>query len=269
MSSYQRYQSKRRFVLMAIVFLPTMAIIAGIGAIGLYTEVPVSIFTRDLLAIAELPVYAGSVSTVGFMLWASAAALCFLTAFVLHRVRVEPQLRNYMILAGILTLALLVDDAFMIHEHAPSLGISSELVFVFHGIFLAVLLVRHAREILRTDYILLLAALLFLGASVLIDKLHDYKILWDLGIRSYGLMYLMEDGFKLLGIVGWCTYFMWTSYELLTGTMESITNRSVISSRDREELAPAAPARPPVPTASACLRRREQPRQEAKALDNT
>lgn len=73
-------------------------------------------------------------------------------------------------------------------------------------LFLGFLLIRYRYKILGTPYLALISSLGFLGLSMIVDI-----ILTELPHYQY----LIEDGFKFLGILGWFYYFTQTSYSCI------------------------------------------------------
>ena len=83
------------------------------------------------------------------------------------------------------------------------LGINEKAVLLGYGGIALAWLLTFRRIILKTDYWLLLISLGFFALSVGIDGLQSLidTLIGDLRI-------LLEDGFKLLGIVSWLGYFI-------------------------------------------------------------
>lgn len=108
---------------------------------------------------------------------------------------------------GFASAFLLLDDFFLIHEQASSFGFSEKYFFLIYGLIIMGGLFIFRREILASDYLLLVIALGFLGASIGVDVIQS---------RIEGLIgewrILFEDGFKFLGIVGWMGYFAHCSF---------------------------------------------------------
>lgn len=167
--------------------------------------------TRDTTAIASLPPYAGLLSTFGFFLWAAAGAIAAFAGWILH-VRRDPRkgLRNFLLVSGILTLLLGLDDAFLIHDDIIPIRLGLKewpFLLAFPAVTLFVL-VKSWAVILLTDYLLLGLALGMLGLSLLIDL---HSALFDnmpiLGVDHF----LAEDGTKFIGMVAWLCYFWRTA----------------------------------------------------------
>lgn len=181
------------------------------------TNVPIAYFTRDTVSVADVPFYAGALSQIGLLLWGSSASICLLTSAVLHRVSSGPKEKVFFFVAGLLTVILLLDDAFLIHEKIAPLyfHLSYKILLSLYVIAIAVFFISFRHIIQRSDYILFVMSCGFLTASVVFDKVHDYELFNLLGVESEGVKYLLEDGCKFLGIAGWCAYWAWTSFAAL------------------------------------------------------
>jgi hypothetical protein len=98
----------------------------------------------------------------------------------------------------------LLDDLFLLHEEVFPyyLNIPEKLVFVGYGMIISLYLVKFRKIILKTEFLFLILAFGFLGLSVIIDLL-------PIATRLLGNQgeFLLEDGFKLMGIISWFTYF--------------------------------------------------------------
>lgn len=193
-----------------------LAVSAALIAIVLYvrdvTGVPMGTLTRDPLS--GKPAYFGFLSQAGILFWAAGAAAAFLAASALTGAP-DASGRRFLFSAGLLTVALCVDDAFLLHDEVlPKLGVPEEILYaVYLGCMLA-FLIAFRRHILRTEYPILLLALGFLGLSVICD--------------ACGLPwldpYLLEDGAKVAGIVAWAAYLFRTGGSLIGGQLDG-TNR--------------------------------------------
>ena len=111
-----------------------------------------------------------------------------------------------------MTAVLLLDDFFLFHEVlAPEhLGIHERFVLLCLGAGAAAYLFSFRRIIVANDCALLGVALCFLGLSAFIDLLPGR---WMMHTGQWG--YLAEDGPKLMGLVGWCCYYVRVSYRMV------------------------------------------------------
>lgn len=213
-------QIKPLIALFIYAYCPALVLLSVVVLLSSKTNVPIATFTRDVTAVVNAPFYTGALSQVGILLWCASASVCLLTAIVLHRVSYNWNTKAFICCVGLLTAVLMLDDAFQIHERiAPRyLDLSSKVLFILYGAITMAVLVTFRHLILRTDYILLGISLGFLAASVAFDTIHDYGLFSLLGVKSEGVKYLLEDGFKLLGIVGWCAYCARTCLVALVNT---------------------------------------------------
>ena len=194
-----------------IVLAVSAALIAVVLHVRDVTGVSMGTLTRDPLS--GKPAYLGFLSQAGILLWAAGAAAAFLAASALTGAP-DASGTRFLFSAGLLTVALCVDDAFLLHDEVlPKLGVPEEIIYgVYLGCMLAFLF-AFRRHILRTEYPILLLALGFLGLSVICD--------------ACGLPwldpYLLEDGAKVAGIVAWAAYLFRTGGSLIVGHLGSAT----------------------------------------------
>ncbi len=171
------------FLITTVLMVPVFAIhcCTGIGFRHL-TRDPAAVMSRwihEPTPVAEHFVCFGFLSQAGIFLWSAAAFVCLFTALVLHQRKVERKERlvPFFTVAGIFTLALGIDDCFMMHDDIyPTLGIPEKLVMIMYMLIL-----------------------FFFGFSVLMDMIFGSQ--W----------YLLEDGTKVVGIVSWMVYFWSTA----------------------------------------------------------
>jgi hypothetical protein len=190
----------------APVLLPAAALLALVAAGGLV--VPVGTLTRDVAAIARVPLFTGVLSSLGILLWCATAAVCLFAARAADPGRIVA--RRFLASAGAITLYLLLDDQFQIHEVvAPRLfGIGETVVFAVLGAAVAVHLLRFLRLIALTQWRWLALALVLLAVSVVADLVTGRWLASEWA-------FFIEDGFKWLGIVCWCRYHVGTALAAL------------------------------------------------------
>ena len=194
-----------------ITFVPTVLTLVVLAAISEMYAVPMADITRDMAQIGGIHPLSGILSNLGIILWCATAATCLFSALVL---RSGPSDAYYFLLSSAgLSAALLIDDFFAVHDFLAEryLHIDEKVVIAALGVATVVLLVAFRPTIiLKTHYRLLLLAPGFFAISVGADAFDDR--LWRLGQWQY----LLEDGAKWLGIAGWCSYYVVTSYQLVT-----------------------------------------------------
>lgn len=149
--------------------------------------------------------FIGLISMLGLFGWAAAAGVSFLTYAVIRRDG-SVQLRRFFLCAGIFTLFLMMDDAFMLHEQVlpEGLGIRERYIKMAYlaaaGTFGAVFV----RQLLGHGPLILVAAGLFFAGSFVFDSPVVLSA-FDLFETSF-VLYVIEDGFKFTGILLWFTW---------------------------------------------------------------
>jgi hypothetical protein len=187
---------KTLFPTLSVAYIPTLGLLL---IAALQSKVPLQYLTRDPSAIMEAPPYIGLLSNIGILLWCSCAAVCIFSYAVLRKDASNREWALFFLLAGLITSVMLLDDFFLFHEailrahfHVPE-----EVPYAVYGVAVLVQIVRFRTTILETDFPLLFLALVFFGISIVAD----------LAYPESSANYLLEDGSKILGIVGWFTYF--------------------------------------------------------------
>lgn len=194
-SSWQ-VQSQQLLPIILMVYVPTVGAVLALSLFTQLTGLPVSYFTADVAATTKQEFYVGMYSHIGIMLWCACTAICFFSYAALRKQSKNQKLSLFLLCSGIITLLLLVDDLFLLHEAVfPNyLNISEKKFFAGYALIMLSYFVRFSKTILKTEFLFLLLALGFFGISILIDI-------------KFTEEYLFEDGAKLLGIVSWVTYF--------------------------------------------------------------
>jgi hypothetical protein len=185
-----------------LILIVSTILIGAVWFLHLWKGIPIGHLTRDPHIIVSAPLYTGFLSQVGIFFWSASAAICIFTAKLLSKKSENLKIKRFLIVSGMLTLVLGLDDAFLLHEGiSPYLGISEKAIFASYGGFVLFYLVRFYSIILKTEYVLLGLALFFFGLSIALDVIDPQ------GIDPF----LFEDGAKLVGIVSWLAYFFRTS----------------------------------------------------------
>lgn len=197
-------QLKASLRLLIIPYLIVSVALFSVWLISRYYDILIDNFFREPAAILKFNPFLGIMSNLGVLLWTFAAAICLFVAVLLMK-NGSRKIGAYLLYSGMLTFVLLVDDFCLLHEHIfpQYLNVSEK---VFYGAYILAMLfffILFAKIILQTDYIILLIACAFLALSIVAD----------LVLRQTGIAVLIEDGFKLFGIVTWLIYFSRTCYQ--------------------------------------------------------
>ena len=189
-SAQPRAAASGLWLILAITVLFLGAVVFG----RLVGGIRIDQLTRDPASLTHSSVYTGFLSTIGLLFWAAAAAICILGAALITSSGLHSRVARFLQASGVLTLLLLLDDAFLMHERVLPryAGVPQRLVYLVYALLLLVYLVRFRDVIFETEYFLMGLALLLFGVSIASD------LVWDSPL---------EDGSKFAGIVTWAVYF--------------------------------------------------------------
>lgn len=167
-------------------------------------DIPVAWLMRDPSMVTGDSPFVGFFSNVCVLLWCAIAAVCFFCFLILRKTSASEG-ALFFLFTGVITLVLMLDDFFLIHEYVFPilLGLSELVLFAGYGLATVFVIIRFRKFIQETNLIFLLLALGFFGLSLGIDLLNNENLL------------LLEDGAKLLGIVSWFGYFVTTGVALI------------------------------------------------------
>jgi hypothetical protein len=212
-------QLKSIFPAIIACYVPVFLFLAALVAAVLLTHIPMYYFMRDPAQTLNAPSYIGLSSNLGALLWCSSVVICFHSFAVLRKGKEVKNVSGFFLFAGLLTAVVMLDDFFVIHENISLHfeGIFSYAMYALTLLYVVPLLafvLFYARTILNTDYLLLVLAVFFFGLSFLVDLSKDLGLI----IFEDWLRILLEDGFKLLGITGWLSYFARTSVKHMSIT---------------------------------------------------
>lgn len=189
--------SHNKRILFASLALPACIMFSAVMSLQL-RGIAIGFLTRDPNAICGNPYYAGFISQIGIFFWAAAAAICLFTYYILAKQSTKSEFPPLLLFAGLFTFVLALDDVFQMHEAVfPSIGIPEKLVLIIYMSMIVLFLVKFKNLILKTNFLLLLMALFFFGMSIIVDVFLLFQT----------IRHLLEDGFKLAGIVTWAFYF--------------------------------------------------------------
>jgi hypothetical protein len=184
--------------------------LAGVGialAISRWAGIPPSWMTRDLADITGRGSYLGLLSQIGVMAWTGAVVMCLWSSRILWGSAGGARDARFLLVSGLVTLLLLLDDAFMLHERIlPRMQVPERVVLGAHLLVIGGWLWWFRTEVLASEVLLLGGALLFLGISAGVDQVVPF---------SEDVAFL-EDSPKFLGILLWLAYSLRTAAAALS-----------------------------------------------------
>ncbi|KAI9133842.1 hypothetical protein [Acaryochloris sp. CCMEE 5410] len=188
--------------LLSLYSLPILFLFA-IAFASLKFDIPITTFTRDPAVIGNINPLAGIASHLGVLVLTASGAICIFSWAALQPTRSTKKFSLFLLGLGIFSLLLGLDDLFMLHESIyPRLfRVSENVILLIYGLLAIGGIVKYWRTILQTDYFIFGVALIFFALSLIVDAFPE---LIEAMIGQWRILF--EDGFKLLGIIGWFGY---------------------------------------------------------------
>jgi hypothetical protein len=170
----------------------------GLNGAGVFvaatTGTPMGLLLGDPNATAGQPSYYGGMEYAGIILMAATAGIAlFSSAFSPRRAA------RFLILGGLFTLWLVLDDAYMLHEQSPRIYLSERLVFGIYGVLLLAFVLTNLTYLLQTPFALLVTAGAFFALGIAFDSFVGLARLFPNGL---------ENMLELVGICFWSAYFI-------------------------------------------------------------
>ncbi len=185
--------SRTAQVVSAAVVMGLLLVATGVSTALSDRILDVGYLTRDPTAIAGVPWWTGAISRLTNLAWAVAATASLMASQVAPRSRRWP-----LLLLGVLSAALAIDDTMLVHEAVlPRLGFPEGLLLVLYALTGLVL----AGFWLRTSWRSEVQLAFFTGGAML-----ALSVVVDVLSKE---LYLLEDGAKLVGVLAWCFCGVW------------------------------------------------------------
>lgn len=233
----------RLFSLAIKLYVPVIILLLLVLLVNYKTEIPIATFTKDSAVIAgknglsslvnvTTNPFVGVVSNIGILFWCICASICFF-GYIILRTNQDIELSQFRGVGtffrcfGIITSILLLDDLFLFHETiAPKLfNISQKAVYFCYAFVVVWAIIKHRKTIVKTEWNLLFLAFIFFACSVIMDEFIEW--FYPVKLSEDGLPALIEDGFKLLGIVSWCAYFTRVCFQTIDNFIKANINRAI------------------------------------------
>lgn len=186
--------------------LGALLLLFFVTLISSHYNIKVENFTRDPNVVLKGHPFIGAISNLGILFWCAASVISFFAATILLKKNINKKF-FFMLFSGLITFILLMDDLFMLHEEIfPKMfNISEKIVYSSYLAMMAVYFIIFRYEIIKSDFSVLFLACGFFALSIGADVILPQK----------GIQFLIEDGFKLFGIIIWLVFFAKTSYKLV------------------------------------------------------
>jgi hypothetical protein len=204
--------------ILLLTFAPSFFVLCVAAAVGAVGGITMDRLTRDVVAIAGIHPLSGILSNLGILLWCVTASVCLFVVVTIRRKAPRSHF-HFLLTSALLSGWLLFDDLFLFHEILAKryLGFSEAIVLFVLEMLIVTYLLVFKNTILKTNYYILIVALVFLGASALADAILGR---W---LRRLGhWQFLFEDGMKWMGISFWCSYYVTTAHHFLCETRQEV-----------------------------------------------
>jgi len=226
--------SRRGFRHLLLFLAAPMLVLLAAVLMSRMAAIPFHLFVRDPASIAGHHPLMGVLSNLGNLLWCTCAAVCAFGSQLLAREQGVTEGVRHLRGAALLTLILLLDDFFMVHDYLSDFyfGIKEPVIVALICAAAVCYLWRFREAIFASEWGWLLFALACLVGSVLID------LVKDLGLAEAGpWLTHAEEPLKFLGIAAWCGYHYRLTTSLLLQPVPQASRAQVISDhRQQREL---------------------------------
>lgn len=184
--------------ILTVAYAILLSLLFLIAIIGARYDIPLAHFTRDPAAILHAHPFTGIMSNIGILFWCSTSAICFF-ASAIHSKKGSAKVATFQLFSGLLTSVLLLDDLFMLHESIfpKYMRITEKPTYLGYLALVTIYLIKFRSVLFQTEYIILFIACSFFALSIICDVV----------LLEKGMEFLIEDGFKLFGIVTWFIFF--------------------------------------------------------------
>lgn len=176
---------------------------------------------RDPAQTMATSSFLGFLSNIGTWLWVSATAICFFSALS-NDFSGQKQRMGMLILMGLFSLTLAVDDFFMLHDHY----VNQNYCYIVYAALSAAVLVRYRAILFTFDGLIFLIAGFFLAFSIAIDFIQPrYK-------QFYNVLQLAEEGSKFIGAATWLYFNCRLATVKVNSATMTVQEQSIVQTRN-------------------------------------
>lgn len=204
----------------------------GWSVLSTQRSIPVDQLLLDPAALGSVAWYTGAISSLGILLWGASVCACIAISFVTFHAGRGAACAAFGS-ASLLFGFLLADDLLQLHfVLLPELlGISKRLVLIVEGLAGVIWVTASWRELRRTRWQILAAALGLFAVSALVDTFFWHGLLWwtpeNLGTDFSRSTLLLEDGPKFFGALALAVWSIVTAADVIRSVVtQSAPNSS-------------------------------------------
>jgi len=159
---------------------------------------------RDLAQTCGYPIGVGLISNLGILMWTASASIALFSS--LSGLIDKRENSYFLLLGGILTCILCIDDFFLLHDRY----IGPDFLYITYSILGIYILIKFRKLIIEIDFLPFIISACFLTLSIVFDK-----FIQQLFPNNYINIQLFEEGFKFIGIVCWMNFWWKASIKSL------------------------------------------------------
>lgn len=157
-------------------------------------------------------IWTGFGSNLGVFIWACSAAIAIFSGLSLIYSTGLKQESYFLIIFGLLTLVLSLDDLFLFHDLVlPHFGISEYVIYVFYALTGFYILFKYLKLISQNENLLFYIGGTLFCFSIVIDVL-----------PASPLLGFFEDAVKFVGIFAWSGYLARTSFIFINKALRNV-----------------------------------------------
>tara|TARA_B100001250_G_C19767744_1_gene775586 strand:+ start:530 stop:1138 length:609 start_codon:yes stop_codon:yes gene_type:complete len=159
---------------------------------------------RDLAQTCGYPIGVGLISNLGILMWSASASVALFTS--LSGLIEKNENSNFLLLGGILSLILCLDDFFLLHDKY----IGPDFLYITYSIIGIYMLIKFRKIIINIEFSTFIISVCSLALSILFDT-----YIQGMFPGKYINVQLLEEGFKFIGIVCWMNFWWKASIKSL------------------------------------------------------
>jgi|JI9StandDraft_2_1071091.scaffolds.fasta_scaffold00775_2 hypothetical protein len=223
-------RSRPSLIVLLLTLAPAVFVLSVVVIAKMRGLVTFDVVMHDMATVADVHPLSGFVSRLGLLVWAAAAAVSLFGAYFVYRL--GSARAGFLLASGMLSLIMLVDDGFMVHERlaVEYLGLSEKVTLGLIVMMAAAWLVAFRRSILEAGPFFLIMSVGMLGFSVFADVfiegmaapeyLHDWQS-------------LLEDGPKFIGITLWLAFHAHAAFHFVSRAPATASRGLAMETRPR------------------------------------
>ena len=219
----QQFRYYGRIILITILVFNIILLITW--SISAARALPIEYLLEDPASLLGYDQFIGFLTPIGVVVLAAGIGAVLLLVSVKSGeiAPEEHQVRKALIFLAGVSLFLLLDDLFLLHERVFTgwFQVGERTIFLAYALIFALLVFINRKGILAGPTVFLIFAFLLFGASIASDVLTD-KVTLSTALTS--IMKMLEEAGKLGGYLFWTAFILMESRDLLIGKESSETD---------------------------------------------